>query len=280
METSHDPSTPLEAVWIAVPAGRIESDPDSHHLLDLHATGPVKASIHLAGREHRGALLHGDINILPAGGTGRWLLEAPSNALVLRLAPRVFSAAVAATHVKPAVRELVPEIGMRDAHIEALGWILKEEAAQGYPRGKLWLESAAHALALRLARRSGDSLRWPRTPARALPQWRLRRVCDYIDANLHQDLSLEELATAAGFSVPHFQVLFRHSRGLSVHRYVVERRVERARQLILQGKHSLTEIAGDVGFAHQGHLARCMRRVLGIGPAEMAALYRPTPFTS
>ena len=274
MKTASPPTTPLEALWIEVPAGPIESDRDNYHLLDVHASGPVKASIRLEGRERRGSLRHGDINILPAGAAGRWLLEARSHALLLRLAPEIFADALAAMNASSAGAELVPEIGMRDAHIEALGWILKDEAAEGHPRGRLWLESAAHALALRLARRCVDSLRWPKLTANALPQWRLRRVCDYIEDHLDQDLSLGELAATAGFSVPHFKVLFRHSRGMPVHRYVVERRVERARQLILHGQRSLTEIACDVGFSHQGHMARCMQRVLGIGPAQMMALYR------
>jgi AraC family transcriptional regulator len=89
---------------------------------------------------------------------------------------------------------------------------------------------------------------------------------------LAAELSLAELAAVAGFSVPHFKVLFRQSMGLPVHRYVVERRVERARQLLLQGKRSMADIALDVGFAHQSHMTRCVRRVLGITPAQIVAL--------
>lgn len=103
------------------------------------------------------------------------------------------------------------------------------------------------------------------------PGW---RVCEYIEANLTQDLSLHELAAVAEFSVPHFKVLFRQSTGIPAHRYVVERRVERARQLILGGAHSMTDIALDAGFAHQSHMTRCVQRVLGLGPAQVAELYR------
>ena len=97
-------------------------------------------------------------------------------------------------------------------------------------------------------------------------------MCDYIEANLDRDLSLAELANIAGFSASHFKPLFRHAMGLPVHRYVVECRVERARQLLLRGDRSMGDIAIEAGFTHQSHMARCLRRVLGIGSAEVAML--------
>jgi AraC family transcriptional regulator len=73
----------------------------------------------------------------------------------------------------------------------------------------------------------------------------------------------------ADLSVSHLKVLFRHSVGLPVHEYVVRRRVERARTLLLAGKLSLSQVALASGFAHQSHLARQMRRVLGVTPAAI-----------
>ena len=105
-------------------------------------------------------------------------------------------------------------------------------------------------------------------------------VCDYIKANLDRDLSLEELANIAGFSVSHFKPLFRHAVGIPVHRYVVECRVERARQLLLRGNRSMSDIAVEAGFCHQTHMARCLRRVLGVNSAAIARLGRDSwPFT-
>jgi AraC family transcriptional regulator len=274
MNTSTRPLAPLDLLSIDVPAGRIEPAPDCYHVLDLHASQPVHASIRLDGRESQGAQRYGDINIVPAGCTGRWLFEAGANALLLRLAPRLFEEAADAMYSGPARLELRPAICVRDPHIEQIGWMLKDERLAGHPRGSLWLESAAYAIALRLVRRSHNSSRLPRLPERAMPKWRLRRVCDYVEANLDQDLSLRELAAVAGFSVPHFKVLFRHSIGLPVHRYVIERRVERARQLILRGERPMSNIALDVGFSHQSHMTRCVQRVLGIGPAQIVELYR------
>jgi AraC family transcriptional regulator len=277
MNALTSPSTPLDLQWISVPAGRIEPAPDCYHVLDLHASQPAHASIRLDGRESRRAQRHGDINIVPAGCTGRWLFESGADALLLRLAPGLFEEAADAMYSRPARLELRPEICVRDPHIEHIGWMLKDERLTGHPRGMLWLESAAYAIALRLVRRSHNSSGLPRLLERGMPKWRLRRVCDYVEANLAQDLSLRELAAVAGFSVPHFKVLFRHSIGIPVHRYVVERRVERARQFISRGDLPMSNIALDVGFSHQSHMIRCVQRVLGITPAQIAELYGSVP---
>ncbi|GJJ04423.1 hypothetical protein RugamoR64_49610 [Duganella rhizosphaerae] len=55
--------------------------------------------------------------------------------------------------------------------------------------------------------------------------------------------------------MPHFSALFRHTLGMPAHQYVVRRRVERAHALLLHSKLSLSQVALDVGFAHQSHLA-------------------------
>ena len=68
-------------------------------------------------------------------------------------------------------------------------------------------------------------------------------MIEYIESNLDQDLSLVELARIADFSVSHFKPMFKQATGVPVHRFVMERRVERARVLLLEGRHSITDIA-------------------------------------
>jgi AraC family transcriptional regulator len=273
--TSRSPSL-LDLVWIDVPPGRIEPAADSFHVLDFHASRSVHASIRLDSREMQGPQRHGDINIVPAGATGVWNFEADVSALLVRLAPALLEEAADAMSSRPSGLKLQPAMCVRDPHIEQIAWTLNEDRLGGNPRGTLWLESAAYAIAARLVRRSHNSLRLPRLHQRSLPKWRLRRVCDYIEVSLDQALSLRELAALAGFSVPHFKVLFSQSTGLPVHRYIVERRVERARQLILRGER-MSSIALDVGFSHQSHMTRCLQRVLGMSPTQIVELYQLAP---
>ena len=106
--------------------------------------------------------------------------------------------------------------------------------------------------------------------SRALPAWRLRRVIEYVEAHLDEELTLVELANVAGFSVSHFKPLFKQAVGVPVHRFVLERRVERARLRLMEGKQSRTNIALEAGFTHPSHMARSMRRVLGLSPSQIA----------
>jgi len=94
-------------------------------------------------------------------------------------------------------------------------------------------------------------------------------VIEYIDAHLDQDLTLVELAAVAEFSPSHFKTLFKQATGMPVHRFVLERRVERARLRLLEGRKTNTEIALEAGFAHPSHMARSLRRLLGLTPAQL-----------
>jgi AraC family transcriptional regulator len=97
----------------------------------------------------------------------------------------------------------------------------------------------------------------------------MARLNDMIDYDLGSDLSLSALSEAVGLSKPHFVRLFRNTTGTSPHRYVIQKRLNRAQQLLRSSGASLTSIALDVGFASQSHMSRTFRSVIGITPGEM-----------
>ena len=128
----------------------------------------------------------------------------------------------------------------------------------------LYAESLCTALVARLV--DGQ----PAFRERRRSRRRRPRVIDYVEANLERRMTLAELAALVSISVPHFKVLFRETLGMPVHQYVVRRRVERAKALLLEGRLSISQIALEAGFAHQSHMANWMNRVLGATPTEIA----------
>lgn len=104
---------------------------------------------------------------------------------------------------------------------------------------------------------------------RGLSQRQLLSIVDYIHDNLARDLSVAELAAVSGVSASHFKVLFKQSIGQPVHKYVVRCRVEHAVRLLLLGQLTLSDIALQAGFSDQSHMARCMRRVIGVTPSDV-----------
>jgi AraC-like DNA-binding protein len=100
-----------------------------------------------------------------------------------------------------------------------------------------------------------------------LPPRAMRRVREYIESHLEENIALEPLADIAGFSMFHFARAFKQSEGVTPHGYLVERRVERAQKLLIGTNLPLSEIALASGFSDQSHLARHFRQRVGVSPS-------------
>jgi AraC-like DNA-binding protein len=104
-------------------------------------------------------------------------------------------------------------------------------------------------------------------PYGGLPPRALLRVKEYIDSNLCTNIDLAALANIAGFSMFHFARAFKRSEGVSPHRYLLERRIKRAENLLVETDLPISEIAVTSGFSDQSHLARHFRRGVGVLPS-------------
>ncbi|WP_342379542.1 AraC family transcriptional regulator [Myxococcus stipitatus] len=260
----------LDVLTSPVPSGRFDSPVDDRHVLCLHVGEPVPVTYRVGKAERQGARLHGQFCVVPAGSSTRWTLSRPARSLLLRLTPELMREAAEAMGLGTQGAALDPAIHIRDAQVERIGWMMQSEDLEGYPGGRLFADSLATALAARLFALQSHTENPEARHRHALPAWRLRQVVEYIEAHLDEDLSLAELAQVAGFSLSHFKPLFKRATGVPVHRFVLERRVERARLRLVEGRKSLMEIAMEAGFSHPSHMARCLRRFLGMSPTEIA----------
>ncbi|WP_213947205.1 AraC family transcriptional regulator [Luteibacter sp. dw_328] len=258
----------LDALTSPVPEGRFDSPVDHRHVLCLHIGEPVPVTYRAGRVERSGVRLHGQFCVVPAGSSTRWTLTAPARSLLLRMPASLFREAAEALHQGDAA-DLAPAIHIRDPQVERIGWLMKTEADEGHPGGRLFADSLASALAVRLLSLSSSRPMAGQPTARhVLAPWRLQRVIEYIEANLADDLSLAALAGIAGYSVSHFKPLFQRATGVSVHQFVVSRRVERARLRLAEGA-SLADTAWETGFTDASHLARWTRRLLGASPSTL-----------
>jgi AraC-like DNA-binding protein len=107
----------------------------------------------------------------------------------------------------------------------------------------------------------------PRAQA-ALAPWQARRIAEYIDDNLAESLPLHDLAKVARLSIGHFSRAFKCVFGRTPHAFIIDRRLERARQEMLRSEDDLAQIAVSCGFADQAHLCRLFRRMMGVPPSE------------
>jgi AraC family transcriptional regulator len=130
----------------------------------------------------------------------------------------------------------------------------------------LFADHVFAAMRMHLAQTYGG-LRPPPEKARGgLAPWQERRVKDLLLHDLHADRSLSDLANACGMSARHLVRAFKATTGLPPHRWLMRRRVERAKELLEFTDESLSEIALSCGFADQSHLTRVFQALAGSGP--------------
>lgn len=97
---------------------------------------------------------------------------------------------------------------------------------------------------------------------------RFRRTLQYIEENLHRDLSVEELARTAHLQEKYFSTLFRESVGEPPMRHVTRRRIERAQQMLRSDGLTLAEAAQRLGFGDAFHLSRTFKKITGLSPRD------------
>jgi AraC family transcriptional regulator len=174
---------------------------------------------------------------------------------------------------------LLPELGaaasqfefhvsVQDALLGQLVSTLADETEGGFG-DRVLVESLGTAMCIRLARHFVGRLQLP-TSGGLSPE-RLQRARDYIETHLDDDLSLTVLAEIACLSPYHFSRSFKQAAGVGPQRYVIQRRLERAKRLLRQTHQPLALIAEEAGFADQSHLTQMFRREIGVTPGRFRA---------
>jgi AraC family transcriptional regulator len=158
----------------------------------------------------------------------------------------------------------VPRLAFHDERIWQLGAILSSQCAEPDAYSQLYGDSLTVALVIDLLR-MGKAKPHDRRQG-GLARWQLRRVTEYMRAQLSSSVHLSELAEMTGLSQSQFGRAFKVSTGLPPHRWLLRERVAKAQELLREGKMSLAEIALATGFTEQSHLSRIFRQVVGAPP--------------
>jgi AraC family transcriptional regulator len=169
--------------------------------------------------------------------------------------------------------ELEPVFNCHDRFIAHVVLALRDLAVDPHQIGAAYGESLCSVLCEYLGRnfRRGDP---ERADARvtSLSSVKLRRVLEYVDAHLEQDLTLHALARESGTSPFHFARMFKRRTGLAPHQFIVRRRMERARSLLSDADLSILEVSLQCGYSQQSHFAATFRRLVGMSPSAFRRL--------
>ena len=102
-------------------------------------------------------------------------------------------------------------------------------------------------------------------------------VRDHIDRHYARPLTIERLAALAGLSPFHFIRAFRAATGLTPHQYLRNRRIERAKELLVTTPMPVTEVCDAVGFQSLGSFSSLFRKLTGETPAGYRSKRRRAP---
>lgn len=261
------PADELRVLVWSDPAGVVDSPASRKTIVSIHMGATVDVGCRRDNRYHRGPNVHGDVDVIPPGTPSRWELKEKDTSLILRLPGRLLEEAAREMGGDPAAVRVVNRFQIRDPQIERIGWALKEEMEAGYPGGRLCYDSLALALAASVVNRHSSMSSAPGQYSYGMAGRRLRQVIAYIEDNLKRDLPLKDIAEVAGLSLSQCKLAFNRAVGMPVHQYVIERRVERAKELLGEDRLTIAEVAAESGFTHRSHLAYHLRRHFGTSPA-------------
>lgn len=281
IETTHLPIKSCQAQgWENIVVEQFQQPPgearchysDEHTIYLSLAPRPIRLLQIQGGKTHAGLYAKGDISITPAKTPffARW--DGDDHCLQIRIASRfIQSVAREAVAMNPDQLELLPEFRTRDPKIESLGMMLLSELKQENLGGRLCIESLANVLAVHLLRQYSAPKPRLAIYEGGLPERQLLQVLEYIKEHLNQDIGLADLAQLLGISQFHFSHLFKQSIGTAPYQYLLQQRVERAKQLLKQTDRSIMDIAFLCGFNSHSHLSKQFRQFTGMTPRAYRA---------
>ena len=164
--------------------------------------------------------------------------------------------------------EIIPHWKISDPLILGIGWALKTELESGGLNGTLYVDALKNVLSLHILHRYCSQKSKQRDLEGGLDTYKLQIVINYINDYLSRDLHLADLANLVQMSPYYFSRLFKQSIGVTTHQYVIQCRIEKAKQLLKTQDLSLTYISQQVGFHDQSHFSKTFCKIVGLTPKK------------
>jgi AraC-like DNA-binding protein len=164
--------------------------------------------------------------------------------------------------------------GSFDRVMYGLANALVDQVERANERSALFIDHMALAFFAHAMKAYGNAA-VPAVPVSGgLSPWQLRRVLDFITAHLDGDPTIAELARECALSPGYFARSFRRTTGITPHQWLVQKRVQRAKALLLGGTSGLADIAAACGFVDQSHFTRVFTRLEGDSPGRWRQTHR------
>lgn len=241
--------------------------PLDHHLIVLHQGGAKRVSREGGGGLRTSEVTARSITTTEAGSSYRWITEGPVGFSHYYVAPDYFANLVATTFDRdPSSVSFAETIGRPDLYSASLFDLILN--SRGDPNWAAIAQYYADALLVRLAATShwgGEFVRFRRV---MLAPHVVRRVRDFIRANLEGRITLDDMAAVAGYSRFHFGRAFKQTTGMPPYAYVHHERLACARELLERSSLPIAQVARQCGFGSHAYFSVRFRDATGLTPAE------------
>jgi AraC family transcriptional regulator len=212
-----------------------------------------------------------NIAIFPVNRSYKIYMDKSLEFIHFYLAPS-FVSHVAHEKINPDRVEILFEPKKADLLIYQMCLALKADLDVDGSGNGFYADSMATTLAAHLLRHYSTHKYQLRQYEDGFSKHKLQQAFDYINAKLCENVSLTEIATELDMSQYYFCRLFKKSTGISPHQYLIQQRVERAKQLLRQPENKIADVAMDCGFANPSHFAKHFRKYTGVSPKQFRNL--------
>jgi AraC family transcriptional regulator len=156
-------------------------------------------------------------------------------------------------------------IGLDDPVLIPLMEAICAEVLRGGTSGARFCDAMLAAIATQLTRLFGEAQKQHKG---GLTGRTMRLITDYVDANIENDIAVEQLAAIAQLSQAHFSRAFKEVAGQTPHNFVIARRLERGKRMLADTEDAVAIIAAACGFSDQAHFARAFSNAFGLSPSQ------------
>jgi AraC family transcriptional regulator len=266
-----------------LPPHRVTNVWAPHHTLGYRLSGMATIT-----RKCGGVALHrvpaiGSVTFSPGDQPTEWASDSPIEAIHVYIASDAL-ASFAEQHLEGATQPRIHDFfGVSDPWLAAYFRLLAAEGAlyddlkgsdPRRPAASLFLDHTEHLLLRHLVLHHSDATRpalrflGERLPVSPLRRSVTRRIEDYIEANLDQDVSLHMLAEVAHMSVDHFVRAFHGATGTTPHRFVLDQRFGHAAAMLKADRASIADVAHACGFHSAAHFSVKFHARFGVTPSQ------------
>ncbi|MCU0240029.1 MAG: AraC family transcriptional regulator [Pyrinomonadaceae bacterium] len=251
---------------VKVLAGEMPRHNAEHHELNLTLNGKLSTQRHTSnGKKRIDCGMADYMCVTPFGQTIEANWEDEYESVMVEFTPTYLAKMANQMNLSANV-ELRDTVAQKDLLIQQLSLAFLAENDKNEISSKLYADSIAHTLMFHIVKNYTNAVEYGKQFIGGLSGRKLRLVKEFINDNLDQDLTLTEIAEVADLSHFHFARAFRKSTNVTPQQYIVNCRIEKAKELLIKSNLPIVEVGFQTGFKNQSHFTTLFRKITSFTP--------------